>query len=75
MAGLVQGTTVVARGASSAGTGGLGNPLLSTAELIGSILLSVLAIVAPMLVVLVVAAALFLIARRFLRKSRPVAGG
>jgi hypothetical protein len=75
MAGLVQGTTVVARGASSAGTGGLGNPLLSTAELIGSLVLSILAIVAPMLMVLVVAAALFFIARKFLLKSNPVTGG
>src|SRR5206468_2741563 len=32
VAGMVQGTTVVARGASSAGTGGLGNPLLATIE-------------------------------------------
>ncbi|HEX4645755.1 MAG TPA: DUF4126 domain-containing protein [Verrucomicrobiae bacterium] len=75
MAGLVQGTTVVARGASSAGTGGLGNPLLSTAELTGSIVLSILAIVAPALVVLVVAAALCFIARRFLRRISPLTGG
>src|SRR5438445_1621214 len=34
-AGLIQGTTVVARGASSTGTGGLANPLLATAELGG----------------------------------------
>src|SRR5205085_3194476 len=32
-AGMVQGATVLARGFSSAGTAGLGNPLVSTAEL------------------------------------------
>src|SRR6266568_1088731 len=32
-AGLVQGATVVMRGASTAGTGGLANPILATAEL------------------------------------------
>src|ERR1041385_7477388 len=46
-AAAVQGTTVVARGASSAGTGGLANPLLATVELAGSVVTSVLAILAP----------------------------
>src|SRR4051812_8427938 len=59
MAGLMQGTTVVARGASSAGTGVLANPLLSTVELIGSILLSILAVVVPILVILLVVVVLF----------------
>src|SRR5436309_9538497 len=40
LAEMVQGTTVVARGASSAGTGGLGNPLLATIELAGSVVTS-----------------------------------
>src|SRR5439155_23073700 len=58
-AGLVQGTTVVARGASSAGTGGLANPLVATLELAGSIITSVLAILAP--VVVIVLLAIFLV--------------
>src|SRR5258706_957234 len=36
-AGLVQGTTVVVRGASLAGTAGLANPLVATLELAGSV--------------------------------------
>ena len=37
-AGIVQGTTVLARGASTASTGGLGNPLVATTETGGSLL-------------------------------------
>ncbi len=58
IAGLVQGATVITRGASSAGTGGLANPILATAELGGSLLTSVLAIVMPALVVLLIGALL-----------------
>ncbi|SRR5581483_10014176 len=69
MAGLVQGTTVVARGASTATTGGLGNPLFSTVELIGSILVSVLAVLFPVLVLLILAVAFFFIARWLIRRK------
>jgi hypothetical protein len=72
MAGLMQGTTVVARGASSAGTGGLANPLLATAELIGSILLSILAVVVPILVILVLAVVFFFAGRWLVRKRARV---
>src|SRR5438445_8556680 len=51
VAGIVQGTTVVARGASTAGTGGLANPLLATAELGGSVITAVLALLAPVAVI------------------------
>jgi hypothetical protein len=46
-AGLVQGASVILRGTSTATTAGVGNPLVSTAELGGSILTSVLAILLP----------------------------
>jgi hypothetical protein len=46
-AGLVQTATVVARGASTALTGGLGNPLLATAELGGSVVTSALVVLVP----------------------------
>ncbi len=69
MAGLVQGTTVVARGASTATTGGLGNPLFSTVELIGSILVSVLAVLFPVLVLLILAVAFFFIVRWLIRRK------
>jgi len=53
-AGLVQGVTVITRGASSAGTGGLANPILATAELGGSLVTAILSIVMPMLVILLI---------------------
>jgi Domain of unknown function (DUF4126) len=74
MAGLMQGTTVLARGASTATTGGIANPLVSTAELTGSVLLSILALVMPVLVVLVIGVMMFFIARWFLRRRRKAAG-
>jgi hypothetical protein len=48
-AGTVQAATVVARGLSFAGTGGLGNPLIATIELGGSVLASVAAVLAPLM--------------------------
>lgn len=47
-AGVVQGSTVLLRGTSSATTGGLGNPLVSTGEAGGALVLTVLALVAPL---------------------------
>src|SRR5438552_4573140 len=52
--GLVQGATVVMRGASTAGTGGLANPILATAELGGSLITSLLSLIAPALVVFMI---------------------
>src|SRR5581483_5675565 len=46
-AGLVQGATVLTRAASGVTTGGLANPVVSTAELAGATITSVLAVVAP----------------------------
>ena len=54
VAGAVQGTTVLARAVSSAGTGGMANPILSTLELGGSLLMSCLALIVPVLVAIVV---------------------
>jgi hypothetical protein len=56
MAGLVHGTTSLARGASTLSTGGLANPLLATAELGGAVVTSLMAILVPGLVLLVVLA-------------------
>jgi len=74
IAGLVQGTTVVTRGASSAGTGGLANPILATAELGGSLFTSLLSLAMPWVVVLIIGALLFLAGWRFFqrRPNRPV---
>jgi hypothetical protein len=48
-AGLVQGTTVALRAKSSVSTAGIGNPLVSTLELFGSIITALLAILVPIL--------------------------
>ena len=68
VAGLVQGATVVARGASTASTCGLANPILATAELGGSLITSVLSLVTPALVVLMIGALLLLVGWRLLKK-------
>ncbi len=58
--GLVQATTVLARGTSSATTGGFGNPLVATLELFASVLTTVFAVLIPILVIgLLVAVVLF----------------
>jgi len=67
-AGMVQGTTVLARGASLAGTGGLGNPLVATVELMGAVLTSLLALLAPVLVVVASLVLLLFLARKAWRK-------
>src|SRR5882762_553706 len=56
VAGLVQGTTVLTRATSTATTGGFANPLLATAELGGSLVTSVLSLVAPIVAVLLAVA-------------------
>lgn len=57
-AGLVQGASVLLRGASTATTAGIGNPAVSTAELGGSLLVSILAILLPALTMILVMALL-----------------
>jgi uncharacterized protein DUF4126 len=72
VAGITQGMTALLRAKSTVMTGGLGNPVLSTLELVGALLLAVLALVAPFLaIVLVVAFFGFALrlARRALRRS------
>lgn len=55
IAGLVQGTTVALRAKSSVSTAGVGNPLFSTLELGGSLITSLLAILAPILCLALIA--------------------
>jgi hypothetical protein len=50
-AGLVQGATVLLRAKSSLLTGGLGNPLIATAEAVGAVVMSILAILVPVVCV------------------------
>ena len=55
IAGLVQGTTVALRAKSSVSTAGIGNPLISTMELVGSIITALLAIAVPILCLALIA--------------------
>lgn len=71
-AGLIQTGTTILRGMSSMATGGLGNFLVSTAELIGSFVTSLLAVLFPIIAVALVLALLILIFNRFNRRPRRV---
>jgi hypothetical protein len=53
-AGIIQLGTVTLRGASSTTTGGLGNFVVATGELLGSILTAIVAIVLPLLAIVLV---------------------
>ena len=69
IAGLTQGMTGILRAHSTVLTGGLGNSIIASAELVGAALISLLALAAPTLaialVVLFLIAALRLVRRRF----------
>jgi len=75
VAGVVQATTVVTRGASTLTTGGFGNPLVATLELAGSVATSVMAFLAPPLVAILVVVFLLIFGRKLCRKiQRPQPG-
>jgi len=69
-AGVVQMSTVAARGVSTATTGGLGNFVVATGEWIGAILLSVSAMLVPALVAVVVLIAITLAVRWIRHKKQ-----
>jgi hypothetical protein len=69
-AGLVQASTVALRGLSSMATGGLGNFLVSTAELFGAIITSVMAVLFPVVAVVFVVILLAAMAGRLSRRNR-----
>jgi hypothetical protein len=79
-AGLVQGGTALLRLKSSAFTAGVGNPVLATGELVGSLALSALALLAPLLAAAVVVLVLVVSTRRLVRllrersRIKPVSG-
>ena len=66
VAGLVHGATAVTRGASTATTGGIANPIFATIELGSSVLLSVLAVIAPVAAIVLLALILLLVAKKLL---------
>jgi hypothetical protein len=67
VAGLTQGVTAMLRAQSTVLTGGLGNLVIATAELGGALLVSLLALAAP-LAALAVVILFFWLARRLLRQ-------
>jgi len=69
VAGMVQGTTAATRGVSSISTGGLGNPLIATAELAASTIASIVAVLAPVLAVGLLAMFLLVLSRKLFRKK------
>jgi hypothetical protein len=70
-AGITQGATVITRGLSSATTGGIGNPVVSTVENLGAVAMSLLAIViAPLAVLLFVAVVVWFVRVRRRRRAQ-----
>lgn len=69
-AGIVQGLTTVTRLASTAATGGLGNPVVATGEAAGAVVLSVMAVVVPVAAFCAVMIVLFLTVRWGVRRLR-----
>jgi hypothetical protein len=74
VAGLTQGTTAILRAKSTLFTGGIGNAVISTAELGGAILVTLLALAAPLAALAVVICFLWLairLLRHLLQGSHP----
>lgn len=63
-AGVVHASTSLLRLKSSAATAGFGNPILATLELIGSVLIAIVALVAPLIALVVVVVFVFVVAKR-----------
>lgn len=70
VAGLTQSLTTVARAKSTVFTGGLGNAAIASAEFGGSLVVSLLALAAPLLTLLAVIAVLWLAVHWLRRMSR-----
>ena len=68
VAGTIQSTTVFARGASSFATGGFGNFVVATSELVMSIVMAVLAIVVPIVAAVLLVVVACFVARSVLRR-------
>ncbi len=68
LAGAVQASTVAARAASTLGTGGLANPVVSTVETASSFALTALALVLPLLAVATALLFLFALRRGLFRR-------
>jgi hypothetical protein len=70
VAGLMQSTTALLRAKSTVMTGGIGNPVIATTELGSSLIVSLLALAAPFVALLLVVLFLWLALRFLLRLTR-----
>ncbi len=68
IAGVIQGSSVLTRGISSTTTGGIGNPVISTGELLASIFGTIVSIILPFVAIALVVLIIFLILWRFFRR-------
>jgi len=68
-AGITQGLSTVLRAKSTVGTAGLGNPLIATGELGGALLISIVALLVPVLALVCVVVLLVWLLRRWRRAS------
>jgi len=68
VAGLIQGSSVLVRGASTVTTGGLANPVVSTSELAASITGTLISIVIPTIAFLIVVVLIAWLLPRFIRR-------
>lgn len=77
-AGVVQAATTLTRGFSSFSTGGLANPIVSTVEAFASVILSLLAIIVPLVAAVAVVVLIYFAATRLAQKlgtpGAPAAG-
>ena len=77
VAAITQGVTTLVRAKSTAFTAGLGNPVVSTAELIAAVVTALLALLAPLLAIALVAAFCVItvrLVRKFLRGAPKTSG-
>ena len=68
-AGAVQVATTLVRGTSSATTGGLGNPIVSTGELAAASGITLLAIIAPIIIILVLCIIAYWVIKRLMKRK------
>ncbi len=71
-AGVVQGLTTMTRATSTATTGGLANPAVSTVEVIGASVLAGLAVFWPYIAIALVGILFFVFIKKFLNKKNSV---
>jgi hypothetical protein len=74
VAGAVQTSTTLLRGASSVTTGGIGNPVITTAEVASSFSLSVFSLILPLAAATAVLGGIFWLGRKLRRPNQQIDG-